>query len=80
MFSKTLCFGFLCICSCLFFFYLSQIVRKRTVRNLIESRKVFNGRSRLNEAWHYLFQLLVWLCNDFFKRKHLFLIISLSKM
>ena len=39
------------------------------------SRRLFNGRARCNEAWHYLIQLSSWLCNDFVNLKHLFLII-----
>ena len=42
-------------------------------------RSLFNGRYRSNEARYYLMQLLIWLCNDFFKLKYLFLIISLQK-
>ena len=30
---------------------------------VVFSRSLFNGRSRCNEAWQYLIQLLVWLCN-----------------
>ena len=38
----------------------------------------FNGSSRelCNEAWNYVIQLVVWLCDEFLKLKHLFLIIS----
>ena len=40
------------------------------------SRGLFNGSSRwrCNEAWHYVIQLVVRLCNDCFKLKYLFLL------
>ena len=47
---------------------------------VVLSRSLFNRRSRCNEAWQYLIQLLVWLCNNVFKLKHLFLFVSLSKI
>ena len=44
---------------------------------IFSSRSLIKGKSleRSNEAWHYVIQL-VWVCNDFFKLKHLFLLIS----
>ena len=60
-FCRKKCFVFLLFC-CLSCFS----------RSLIKDR----SRERSNEAWHYVIQLLIWVCSDFFKLKILFLIIS----
>ena len=45
----------------------------------VSTLKKINGRSRerSNEAWHCVIYMVIWVCNDFFKLLHLFLVISL---
>ena len=65
---------------CLFFSSFSTFAKKIVFAYFVSffSRSLSNGRfcERCIGAWCYVFQLVVRLCYDFFKLKHLFLIIS----